>query len=112
MKNTPFTQKHIDLGAKMAEFAGHNMPIVYTSINDVTQQIIVNADTERHAAQAVIDYARAESAEQVDTGITVITLLVPEPGQVIDWDRLHRTHFDAYDLRYPDDPDVVGEGDE
>jgi aminomethyltransferase len=27
MKNTPFTQKHIALGAKMAEFAGYNMPI-------------------------------------------------------------------------------------
>lgn len=34
MKNTPFTQKHIDLGAKMAEFAGYNMPISYTGIND------------------------------------------------------------------------------
>ena len=34
MKNTPFTQKHIELGAKMAEFAGYNMPISYTGIND------------------------------------------------------------------------------
>jgi aminomethyltransferase len=34
MKQTPFTQKHIDLGAKMADFAGFNMPISYTGIND------------------------------------------------------------------------------
>ncbi len=34
MKNTPFTQKHLTLGAKMAEFAGYNMPISYTGIND------------------------------------------------------------------------------
>ncbi|MNS37857.1 Aminomethyltransferase [compost metagenome] len=34
MKNTPFTAKHIALGAKMAEFAGYNMPISYSSIND------------------------------------------------------------------------------
>ncbi len=34
MKNTPFTQKHISLGAKMAEFAGYNMPISYSGIND------------------------------------------------------------------------------
>lgn len=34
MKPTPFTQKHIALGAKMAEFAGFNMPISYTGIND------------------------------------------------------------------------------
>ncbi len=33
MKNTPFTQQHIALGAKMAEFAGYNMPISYTGIN-------------------------------------------------------------------------------
>lgn len=34
MKNTPFTEKHIALGAKMAEFAGYNMPISYSGIND------------------------------------------------------------------------------
>ncbi len=34
MNNTPFTHKHIALSAKMAEFAGFNMPISYTGIND------------------------------------------------------------------------------
>lgn len=34
MKSTPFTPIHINLGAKMAEFAGYNMPISYTGIND------------------------------------------------------------------------------
>jgi len=34
MKNTPFTDKHISLGAKMAEFAGFNMPISYSGINE------------------------------------------------------------------------------
>ena len=32
--NTPFTHQHIALGAKMAPFAGYNMPISYTGIND------------------------------------------------------------------------------
>ncbi|NCW12722.1 MAG: glycine cleavage system aminomethyltransferase GcvT, partial [Chitinophagia bacterium] len=32
--NTPFTQHHIALGAKMAPFAGYHMPISYTGIND------------------------------------------------------------------------------
>jgi aminomethyltransferase len=32
--NTPFTHHHIALGAKMAPFAGYNMPISYTGIND------------------------------------------------------------------------------
>ena len=34
MKNTPFSKQHIALGAKMADFAGFNMPISYTGIND------------------------------------------------------------------------------
>src|SRR5436190_3060085 len=34
MKETALTQLHISLGAKMAEFAGYNMPIVYSSITE------------------------------------------------------------------------------
>ncbi len=43
MKNTPFTQKHITLGAKMAEFAGYNMPISYSGINDEHATVRKNA---------------------------------------------------------------------
>lgn len=34
MKTTAFTKYHIAAGAKMAEFAGYNMPIEFTGIND------------------------------------------------------------------------------
>jgi aminomethyltransferase len=34
MKNTAFTQFHIDLGAKMVPFAGYNMPVEYFGINE------------------------------------------------------------------------------
>ncbi len=34
IKNTPFVQKHIAMGAKMVPFAGYNMPVSYTGIND------------------------------------------------------------------------------
>ncbi len=34
MKNTPFTHQHIALEAKMAEFAGYNMPISYSGIKE------------------------------------------------------------------------------
>ncbi len=43
MKNTPFTQIHIGLGAKMAEFAGYNMPISYTGINEEHNTVRNNA---------------------------------------------------------------------
>ena len=34
MKKTALTEKHIALGAKMVEFAGYNMPVSYTGLND------------------------------------------------------------------------------
>ena len=34
MKETPLTQSHIDLGARMMSFAGYNMPVSYSSINE------------------------------------------------------------------------------
>jgi len=43
MKNTPFTEKHKALGAKMAEFAGYNMPISYSGINDEHAAVRNNA---------------------------------------------------------------------
>ncbi len=43
MKHTPFTEKHKALGAKMAEFAGYNMPISYTGINDEHATVRNNA---------------------------------------------------------------------
>jgi len=34
MKNTPFTEFHVKAGARMIPFAGYNMPVEYTGIND------------------------------------------------------------------------------
>jgi aminomethyltransferase len=43
MKFTAFTEKHKALGAKMVEFAGYNMPISYTGINDEHSAVRNNA---------------------------------------------------------------------
>jgi aminomethyltransferase len=43
VRNTPFFQKHQALGAKMAPFAGYNMPISYSGINDEHQTVRKNA---------------------------------------------------------------------
>jgi aminomethyltransferase len=43
MKKTPFTDKHVQLGAKMAEFAGYYMPISYSGINDEHAAVRNNA---------------------------------------------------------------------
>ncbi len=42
MKQTPFTELHISLGAKMHEFASYNMPIEYTGIIDEHQTVVNN----------------------------------------------------------------------
>lgn len=42
IKSTPLEQKHIALGAKMAEFAGYNMPISYHGIIDEHHNIRKN----------------------------------------------------------------------
>jgi aminomethyltransferase len=34
LKNTALSQKHISLGAKMVPFAGYNMPVSYSGLND------------------------------------------------------------------------------
>ncbi|HWY39072.1 MAG TPA: glycine cleavage system aminomethyltransferase GcvT [Bacteroidia bacterium] len=34
MRSTALSQKHISLGAKMIEFAGYNMPVSYSGLND------------------------------------------------------------------------------
>jgi aminomethyltransferase len=39
MKSTPLTQHHIDLGAKMTDFAGYLMPLQYSSVSEEHQMV-------------------------------------------------------------------------
>jgi len=43
MKQTALVDKHIALGAKMVEFAGYNMPVSYTGLNDEHHTVRNNA---------------------------------------------------------------------
>jgi aminomethyltransferase len=43
IRNTPFFAKHTALGAKMVPFAGYNMPVSYSGINDEHQTVRNNA---------------------------------------------------------------------
>jgi aminomethyltransferase len=43
MKSTAFLNKHLALGAKMVEFAGYNMPVSYSGINDEHQTVRTKA---------------------------------------------------------------------
>lgn len=43
IRNTPFSARHIALGAKMVPFAGYNMPVSYSGINDEHETVRNNA---------------------------------------------------------------------
>lgn len=95
MKQTPFTQKHIDLGAKMAEFAGYNMPISYSGINDEHQTVRKNAGVfdVSHMGEFILKGAGAldliqrvttNDASKLKFGQAQYSCLTNENGGIID----------------------------
>ncbi|HJU45867.1 MAG TPA: glycine cleavage system aminomethyltransferase GcvT [Chitinophagaceae bacterium] len=95
MKNTPFTQKHIDLGAKMAEFAGYNMPISYSGINDEHAAVRTNAGVfdvshmgefmlKGENALDLIQRVTSNDASKLTAGKAQYSCLTNENGGIVD----------------------------
>ena len=95
MKNTPFTEKHIALGAKMAEFAGYNMPISYTGINDEHAAVRKNAGIfdvshmgefilKGENALDLIQSVTSNDASKLTAGKAQYSCLPNEKGGIID----------------------------
>lgn len=95
MKNTPFTEKHIALGAKMAEFAGYNMPISYTGINDEHAAIRKNAGVfdvshmgefilKGEQALDLIQRVTSNDAAKLKAGQAQYSCLPNEKGGIVD----------------------------
>jgi aminomethyltransferase len=95
MKNTPFTQKHIDLGAKMAEFAGYNMPISYSGINDEHHTVRRNAGVfdvshmgefilKGENALDLIQRVTTNDASKLSAGKAQYSCLPNEQGGIVD----------------------------
>ena len=95
MKNTPFTQKHIALGAKMAEFAGYTMPISYTGINDEHVAVRKNAGIfdVSHMGEFIfkgektldlIQRVTSNDASKLSTGKAQYSCLPNETGGIVD----------------------------
>jgi aminomethyltransferase len=95
MKTTPFTEKHIALGAKMAEFAGYNMPISYTGINDEHATVRNNAGVfdvshmgefilkGEHALE-LIQRLTSNDAAKLTAGKAQYSCLPNEAGGIVD----------------------------
>jgi len=95
MKNTPFTEKHKALGAKMAEFAGYNMPISYTGINDEHAAVRNNAGVfdvshmgefmlKGENALALIQKVTTNDASKLTAGMAQYSCLTNENGGIVD----------------------------
>jgi aminomethyltransferase len=95
MKNTPFTEKHIELGAKMAPFAGYNMPISYTSINEEHQTVRKNAGVfdvshmgefmlKGENALDLIQRVTSNDASKLTAGKAQYSCLPNEEGGIVD----------------------------
>jgi aminomethyltransferase len=95
MKNTAFTHKHIALGAKMAEFAGYNMPISYTGINDEHAAVRKNAGVfdvshmgefilKGENALDLIQRVTSNDASKLKAGQAQYSCLPNETGGIVD----------------------------
>lgn len=95
MKNTPFTEKHKALGAKMAEFAGYYMPISYTGINDEHATVRNNAGVfdVSHMGEFIlkgenslelIQRVTTNDAGKLTTGKAQYSCLTNESGGIVD----------------------------
>jgi aminomethyltransferase len=95
MKNTPFTDRHIALGAKMAEFAGYNMPISYTGINEEHHCVRNNAGVfdVSHMGEFILKGANAldliqrvtsNDASKLTDGKAQYSCLPNDTGGIVD----------------------------
>lgn len=94
-RNTPFTSKHIALGAKMAPFAGYNMPISYTGINDEHAAVRKNAGVfdvshmgefilKGENALDLIQKVTSNDAAKLKAGQAQYSCLPNENGGIVD----------------------------
>ena len=95
MKHTPFLERHLALGAKMAGFAGYNMPISYTSINDEHNCVRTNAGVfdVSHMGEFILKGANAldliqrvtsNDAAKLTDGKAQYSCLPNEEGGIVD----------------------------
>lgn len=95
MNKTPFTEKHIALGARMAEFAGFNMPISYSGINDEHLTVRKNAGVfdvshmgefilKGDKALDLIQRVTSNDASKLTAGKAQYSCLPNEEGGIVD----------------------------
>ncbi len=109
MKQTPFTDKHIELGAKMHEFAGYNMPIEYSGILDEHTTVCESVGVfdvshmgefwiKGPKALELIQKITSNDASTLNVGKIQYTCFVNEEGGIIDDFLLYHMEEEKYML--------------
>jgi len=95
MKQTPFFKKHIASGAKMVDFAGYNMPVSYSGINDEHFTVRNNAGVfdvshmgefilKGENALSLIQRITTNDASKLINGKAQYSCLTNDDGGIID----------------------------
>jgi aminomethyltransferase len=111
MKNTPLTSRHIALNAKMAAFAGYNMPISYAGINEEHHNVRNNAGVfdvshmgefivRGRQALDLVQKVTSNDAAKLSVGQAQYSCLTNEHGGIVD---------DLLVYRLPEDMCAEGE---
>lgn len=107
MKKTPFTEKHIALGAKMHEFAGYNMPIEYTGIIEEHMNVLQNVGVfdvshmgefwvKGPNALRFLQKVSSNDASKLEVGQIQYSCFPTEKGGIVDDFLLYRYEEDKY----------------
>ena len=111
MKHTPLTDKHIALGAKMTDFAGYNMPVSYTSLQEehLTVREKVGVFDVSHMGEFIvrgkealdlIQLVTSNDASKLEIGQAQYSCLPNKDGGIVD---------DLLVYRLPEDNCAEGE---
>ena len=107
MKTTPYTDLHIELGAKMAEFAGYNMPIQYEGLtiehNNVRNNVGVfdvshmgEFRAQGPKAKEFMQYVTVNDVAALADGQVQYTCLPNGKGGIVDDMLVYRVADDHY----------------
>jgi aminomethyltransferase len=109
MKTTALTQKHISLGAKMVPFAGYNMPVSYSGLNEehLTVRSGVGVFDVSHMGEFrlkgdhaldLIQYVTSNDASKLTDGKVQYSCLPNDKGGIVDDLLVYRFREDEYYL--------------
>lgn len=95
MKRTALYQKHLDLGAKMVDFAGFEMPISYTSITEEHEVVRTKCglfdvshmgefEIKGTEAEQFVDYLFTNDVTSMVDGQVLYGMMCYEDGGVVD----------------------------